>query len=63
MGKLSYFMKQKDRTDNNYTTYKKQHRWNFTKYLIDKNGEVAGRFGSRIEPGDPSLKEAIESVL
>ena len=38
-------------------------RWNFTKYLIDKNGEVAGRFGSRIEPGDPSLKEAIESVL
>ena len=25
MGKLSYFMKQKDRTNNNYTTYKKQH--------------------------------------
>ena len=30
MGKLSYFMKQKDRTYNNYSTQYEQNSWNFT---------------------------------
>lgn len=38
-------------------------RWNFTKYLIDKDGEVVSRFGSRIEPNDPKLLKTIESIL
>lgn len=38
-------------------------RWNFTKYLIDKEGEVVSRFGTRIEPNDPKLLKAIESLL
>ena len=31
MGKLSYFMKEKDRTNYNYTPYNKQYCWNFPK--------------------------------
>lgn len=38
-------------------------RWNFTKYLIDKEGEVVSRFGTRIEPNDPKLLKTIESLL
>ena len=38
-------------------------RWNFTKYLIDKDGEVVSRFGTRVEPNDPKLLKTIESLL
>ena len=38
-------------------------RWNFTKYLIDKDGEVVSRFGTRVEPSDPKLLKTIESLL
>lgn len=36
-------------------------KWNFTKFLIDKNGEVYGRYGSRITP--KQLEPVIESLL
>ena len=38
-------------------------RWNFHKYLIGKNGEIAATFGSRIEPSAPELREAIDAAL
>lgn len=38
-------------------------RWNFHKYLIDRDGRLVGSFGTRVEPNDPALRAAIESVL
>lgn len=38
-------------------------RWNFTKYLIDADGTVVAKFGSRITPEDPELRAAIEATL
>tara|TARA_Y100001968_G_C19228004_1_gene653049 strand:+ start:103 stop:582 length:480 start_codon:yes stop_codon:yes gene_type:complete len=37
--------------------------WNFEKFLINKKGDVIGRFKSSIEPDDPTLKVAIEKAL
>jgi glutathione peroxidase len=37
--------------------------WNFNKYLIDQSGKVVMHFGSNLEPDDPVLLQAIESVL
>jgi glutathione peroxidase len=36
-------------------------RWNFTKFLIDRNGKVAGRFGPSIAPN--SIRPRIERLL
>ena len=36
-------------------------KWNFTKFLIDRDGEVAGRFAPNAEP--KSLESAIEAAL
>lgn len=38
-------------------------RWNFTKYLVSRDGRVTHRFGSNIEPDSRAVIEAIESVL
>ena len=38
-------------------------RWNFTKYLIDREGNVVAKWGSRTTPQDPELRQAIESAL
>jgi glutathione peroxidase len=37
--------------------------WNFNKFLISADGEVIGRFGSRTEPDDKELVEALERTL
>lgn len=37
--------------------------WNFTKYLVDHEGRVVGRFGPKTEPGDAGLREEIEKLL
>jgi glutathione peroxidase len=37
--------------------------WNFEKFLIGRNGEVAGRFKSAVEPDSTELVGAIESAL
>ena len=36
-------------------------KWNFTKFLIDRDGAVIGRFGPTTEPKD--LERAIEAAL
>jgi glutathione peroxidase len=37
--------------------------WNFEKFLVSPQGEVVGRFRTKIEPDDPELVAAIEAVL
>lgn len=37
--------------------------WNFEKFLIDGAGNVVARFSPRVEPEDPQVIRAIESVL
>lgn len=38
-------------------------KWNFHKYLIDGNGQVANWFSTMTSPDAPSLHAAIEAVL
>lgn len=38
-------------------------KWNFQKYLVDRNGEVVAAFEPRTKPGDEKVKEAIEKAL
>jgi glutathione peroxidase len=37
--------------------------WNFEKFLVGRDGHVVRRFRSKIEPEDPRIVEAIESLL
>ena len=37
--------------------------WNFNKFLVDRSGRVVARFGSRTEPEDTSVIEAVEKAL
>lgn len=37
--------------------------WNFTKYLVGRDGKVLARFGPKTEPGDPDLRAAIDKAL
>jgi glutathione peroxidase len=37
--------------------------WNFTKYLVDKNGRVLARFDAAVEPESKQLVQAIEQAL
>jgi len=38
-------------------------KWNFHKYLIDKNGKVVASFPSQVNPASPKLVQAIEKLL
>ncbi|MGB5260773.1 MAG: glutathione peroxidase [Gammaproteobacteria bacterium] len=38
-------------------------RWNFHKYLLDRNGQVIASFPSQVEPDDPRLLRKIEELL
>src|SRR3954465_5085451 len=38
-------------------------RWNFHKYLVDRRGERVQSFGTRVEPNDAKLVNAIERLL
>ncbi|MEM1072454.1 MAG: glutathione peroxidase [Planctomycetota bacterium] len=38
-------------------------KWNFTKYLINRDGTVAARFGPRVEPDGAELTGALEAAL
>ena len=37
--------------------------WNFSKYLVDKQGKVVAFFPSDVEPDDPQLRGAIQRSL
>jgi glutathione peroxidase len=38
-------------------------KWNFHKYLIDRQGNVVGNYASRVTPDDPKLIADIEKTL
>ena len=38
-------------------------RWNFYKYVIDRDGTVVGRFGSRVKPDDPKITDLLDNLL
>jgi glutathione peroxidase len=38
-------------------------KWNFTKFLIDKKGNVVSRFESAVTPESGDLVKAIEAAL
>jgi glutathione peroxidase len=37
--------------------------WNFTKFLVDKDGKVIARFNSQVTPESPELTSAVERAL
>ncbi|MCX7044763.1 MAG: glutathione peroxidase [Candidatus Sumerlaeota bacterium] len=37
--------------------------WNFNKFLINRQGKIAARFGSRTTPEAPEVTQAIEKAL
>ncbi len=38
-------------------------RWNFEKFLLDGEGNVVARFGTRTTPDDPAVVAAIKALL
>jgi glutathione peroxidase len=38
-------------------------KWNFTKFLVDGNGQVITRFESAVEPDSPEMIRAVEKAL
>jgi glutathione peroxidase len=38
-------------------------KWNFTKFLIGKDGAIVARFESAVKPDDPQVTAAIEKAL
>ena len=38
-------------------------RWNFHKYVVDRNGRVVAAFPSRVKPDAPAVRAAIEAGL
>ena len=41
----------------------KEPKWNFTKYLIDRNGKVIEHYPSKVTPDDKQLVSKIEQAL
>jgi glutathione peroxidase len=37
--------------------------WNFAKFLVGRDGEILGRFGSRVKPDSTKLVQAVEAAL
>jgi len=48
---------------NNEITVKSEIKWNFEKFLIDKEGNVVARYPSKVEPTSEELISAIEREL
>jgi len=38
-------------------------RWNFTKFLIGRDGRIIARFESKVKPDSPELTQAVENAL
>jgi glutathione peroxidase len=38
-------------------------KWNFEKFLVNRDGEIVGRFRTKVKPDDPAVTSAIESAL
>lgn len=38
-------------------------KWNFTKFLVDRNGKVVQRFEPKVKPDSPEITAALEQLL
>ena len=38
-------------------------KWNFTKFLVDKDGKIVNRFESKVTPESPEMAAAVEKAL
>lgn len=38
-------------------------KWNFTKFLVGRDGKILNRFDSKVKPDSPEMTQAIESAL
>ena len=38
-------------------------KWNFTKYLLDRDGTPVARWPSNVEPSTPSITNVVEALL
>ena len=38
-------------------------KWNFTKFLVSRDGRIIKRFESKVSPDDPELVKAVEAAL
>ncbi len=38
-------------------------KWNFTKFLISRDGEIVNRFDSKVKPESKELTAAVEAAL
>ncbi len=50
-------------TERSPDKFRGEVQWNFEKFLIDRKGNVIGRFRSKVKPDDPELIQAIEAAL
>jgi glutathione peroxidase len=48
---------------NNNVTEKGDVKWNFEKFLVDKNGNIVSRFRSKVKPESEEVTKAIEAKL
>jgi glutathione peroxidase len=56
-GMVNFLMKMKDR----FSVHKNEIQWNFTKFLVDREGNIVGRFPPTVKPEE--LEPFIEKVL
>ena len=38
-------------------------KWNFTKFLVDRNGKVVARFEPKVTPDSPEFVQSVENLL
>ena len=45
------------------TQFKEEIGWNFTKFLVDKNGSVVARFASKVKPNEKEVIAKIDELI
>ncbi|MFZ4619924.1 MAG: glutathione peroxidase [Bacteroidota bacterium] len=45
------------------TQFKEDIAWNFTKFIIDKNGNVAAKYASKVKPTEKEVTSKIDELL
>lgn len=50
-------------TEETNAPVKGEIKWNFTKFLVDRNGNVIARFEPKVTPEDPQVTSSIEKAL
>lgn len=45
------------------TAFKEEVGWNFTKFIVDKNGSVVARYASKVKPTEKEILTKIDELL